>query len=66
MNDGQMENLLLHQGVEWLNEFFPGLKYPMENPFDIINLLLSKQPDSKITSKVAADGGYDPCGGVSK
>ena len=47
--------------IDYLTKYFPGLDYPNEDPYEAINLMLSKNPESQIRANVAANGGFDPC-----
>ena len=61
MSIEQQTLYIMTNGVELLHDYFPGLNFPQENPFTIINLLLSKNPDSFIEAKIAADGPESVC-----
>ena len=47
----------------YIEESFPGL--PQDHtPLELIQLLTTQNPDALIRSKVANDGGFQPCGGM--
>ena len=55
------DSIDLIYNIDYLTKYFPGLDYPNEDPYEAINLMLSKNPESLIKANVAANGGFDPC-----
>jgi hypothetical protein len=44
---------------------FPGI-LPSDEVMDLLQLMISKNPDSDLSSKVIFEGGYNPCANDSK
>ena len=65
---GQENDKSLFDSIEDLTEDYLKLMFPFGNEphslelsYEMIDLMTSRNPDSKIRAKVATEGGYDPC-----